>query len=178
MNVVKFFWSNNKKINKNEVNKENWGFLSALQPQKMPSECDQPILVCARLNANRNCKAVGDQLPLVQANYPDMSMVFQQVGAPEKAPKRLRSGWRTTCLSGQRTCGPLTHQMPTQWTSIFGCMLRACTVCHKNINALKDTVNQHWDNMSEDHICNGCKAFRGCLEAIIAAKGAIHQCLG
>ena len=46
------------------------------------------------------------------------------------------------------------------------------TVCHKNINALKATVNQHWDTMSEDHICNGCKAFSDCLEAIIAAKGA------
>ncbi len=49
---------------------------------------------------------------------------------------------------------------------------KACTICHKNINALNDTVNQHRETMSEDHICIGCKAFRGCLEAIIAAKGA------
>ena len=40
---------------------------------------------------------------------------------------------------------------------------KACTVCHQNINALKDTVHQHWGAMSEDYIHNGCKAFRGCL---------------
>ena len=49
---------------------------------------------------------------------------------------------------------------------------KLCTVRHPNINALKDTVNQHWGAMSENYICNGCKAFCGRLEAIIAAKGA------
>ncbi len=38
-------------------------------------------------------------------------------------------------------------------------------------DALKAAISQHWDNMSREYICNRCKAFRGRLEAIIAANG-------
>ena len=79
--------------NKNEVNKENMSFLSTLESQKMLSECDQKILVHALLNTNKNCKAVGDQeklLPWVQANYPEMNIVFQQNEALEKASKKAQ----------------------------------------------------------------------------------------
>ena len=60
---------------------------------------------------------------------------------------------------------------PLDYTFWVHVQSKACTVRHPNIDALKATVSQHWDAMSADYIRNGCAAFRGRLEAIIAAKG-------
>ena len=48
---------------------------------------------------------------------------------------------------------------------------KACRLHHPNIEALKTSVDEHWDSMSEVYIRTTCQAFRRCLEAIIAAKG-------
>ena len=60
---------------------------------------------------------------------------------------------------------------PLDYTFWVHVQSKACTVRHPNIDALKATVSQHWDAMSADYIRNRCAAFRGRLEAIIAAKG-------
>ena len=91
--------------------------------------------------------------------------------------KRLQKG--SEVVGGQHAFLAKEHVAPyspdanpldfTFWVHVES---KVCTVCHLNINALKDTVNQLWATMSEDYSRNGCKAFRGRLEAIIAAKGA------
>ena len=118
-------------------------------------------------------------LPWVQANYPDMNKVFQQDGEPARTSKKVQKLLGDNMPFWPKNMWPPTHQMPTHWTSLFGYMSSPRPSLSPppppptpNINALKDTVNQRWGAMSEDHIRNGCKAFRGCLEAIIAAKGA------
>jgi RecA-family ATPase len=48
---------------------------------------------------------------------------------------------------------------------------KACSIRHLNTNALKNAVNEEWDNLEEAYVINVCKAFRKRLEAIIAADG-------
>ena len=79
--------------NKNEVNKENMSFLSTLEPQKMLSECDQTnfgprtIKYQQKLQSSWGSREV---VAMVQANYPEMNIVFQQNEAPEKASKKAQ----------------------------------------------------------------------------------------
>uniref|UniRef100_A0A0K2T6G3 Uncharacterized protein n=1 Tax=Lepeophtheirus salmonis TaxID=72036 RepID=A0A0K2T6G3_LEPSM len=71
-----------------------------------------------------------------------------------------------------RNMWPSTHQIPTHWTSLFGCMLitrPALSVTQISTNS-RTLSTGHWDAISEDYIPNGWMTFRGRLEAIIADK--------
>ena len=94
-----------------------------------------------------------------------------------KRPKKGSEvvGGQHDFLAKEHVAPLLTDANPLDFTFWVHLESEACTICHKNIHAPKGTVNQHWDTMSEDHISDGCKAFRGCLEAIIAANGAISM---
>lgn len=48
---------------------------------------------------------------------------------------------------------------------------KVCTLCHANVNTMKDSANQKWDTMSPEYIRSTCKAFRRCLKAIIDNNG-------
>ncbi len=53
---------------------------------------------------------------------------------------------------------------------------KACRNCHSNIDSLKSSVEKEWRKMSKEYVTNVCTAFRGHLEAIIAANGVhIHK---
>ncbi len=48
---------------------------------------------------------------------------------------------------------------------------RACPICHPNVEALKQSVDEHWNAMTPNYICKTCSTFRTRIEAIIAADG-------
>ncbi len=48
---------------------------------------------------------------------------------------------------------------------------RACATPHPNVSALKDSIKEDWDEMSEEYIKKTCDSFRPRLEAKLAANG-------
>ena len=127
-----------------------------------------------RLTGADYVKALEENLlPWVQANYPDGNVVFQQDGAPAHTSNKAQK-WLADNISfwAKNLWPPYSPDAnPLDYTFWVHVASKACTVRHKNINALKAAVSGHWDNMSEEYIRKGCKAFRGRLEAIIAANG-------
>ncbi len=49
---------------------------------------------------------------------------------------------------------------------------RACATSHWNVEALKNSVNQEWSNLSsEKFIISTCSSFRSRVEKVVAAGG-------
>ena len=127
-----------------------------------------------RLTGADYVKSLEDKLlPWVQANYPDMNVVFQQDGAPAHTSKKAQAWLEDNIPFWSKNLWPpySPDANPLDFTFWVHVESKACKVRHPNVEALKAAVNQHWEAMSKDYILKGCQDFRIRLEAIIDAKG-------
>lgn len=127
-----------------------------------------------RLNAADYIKVLEDNLlPWVRTNYPDGNVVFQQDGAPAHTSKKAQDWLANHIPFWPKNFWPpySPDANPLDFTFWVRVESKSCRVRHPNIDALKASINENWEAMSEDYVRDSCRAFRGRLEAIIAANG-------
>lgn len=140
--------------------------------KKMP-----PVFIPSgiRINTDRYLEILESEVkPWVQANYPEGNYVFQQDGAPAHTSKRtqdwlgvnMEAFWSKVMWPPQSPdLNPLDYSI---WATVEE---GACKKPHPSVPALKKSIVRSWTKMTEDYIKKTCQAFRGRLEAVVAAKG-------
>ena len=115
-------------------------------------------------------------LPWIKQNFPDGNVTLQQDGAPAHTSRRtqkflseqkehFRFWSKTMWPPYSPDANPLDFSF---WPHVEN---KACRRRHPNLEALKSSVNDVWDNLNPDYIRNTSEAFHKRIEKIIDAKG-------
>ncbi|XP_059097615.1 uncharacterized protein LOC131891933 isoform X6 [Tigriopus californicus] len=123
------------------------------------------------------CKALLQDLKKAKANYPDMTVVFQQDGAPAHTSKKAQKWLESNMLFWPRKLWSpyLPDANPLDFTFWVHVEPKGCTICHPNIDALKTAVTQHWDARLADSIRAGCQASTVALRPLLIKGGYIKD---
>jgi len=127
-----------------------------------------------RLTAAEYIKVLEDKfLPWVRTNFPDGNVVLQQDGAPAHTANVTQKWLQENIPFWPKNLWPpySPDANPLDFSFWVHVESKACSIRHANVEAMKASVNEHWDAMSEDFIRSTCRAFRRRIEAIIGANG-------
>ena len=113
-------------------------------------------------------------LPWLKRTYPQGNYIFQQDSALGHKAKTTQE-WLKANLAkfwpwslwppSSPDCNPLDY-------GIWGVLeVKVGVKPYNSVQALKSAIKREWNHLSSDFIVKTCKNFRGCLEAVIEAKG-------
>jgi len=111
--------------------------------------------------------------PWIESEFAGVDYVFQQDSAPAHGAKTVQEWMGQNLQFWPKELWPSSSPdlNPLDF-AVWGVMdARARATSHANVNSLKASIEEAWDEMSPDFIIKSCRSFRPRLEAVIAVKG-------
>jgi len=112
--------------------------------------------------------------PWIDANFPDATnVVLMQDGAPCHTSKVVQK-WLSENINfwPKDVWPPSSPDLNPLDFSIWAYVqAKSCDQQHPNLDHLKASVTEVWNNLSVTYIRNFCKRFRPRVEAVVAAEG-------